>query len=156
MVEIKMSLGKMILKRKKAVSPVIATILLIALTVTAAAIVYFVVVPMLQGKPKLAVTDHGKVLGSDTQYEITVENIGTDVATFTALTEFQVIDENSSTLNPIGVTAGGLDAIPYELLAGESVTFILTMNDPFVYGTAYTIKIVLSGGITAEIGPFTY
>ncbi|MHA1366961.1 MAG: archaellin/type IV pilin N-terminal domain-containing protein, partial [Candidatus Heimdallarchaeota archaeon] len=39
-----MSLGKMILKRKKAVSPVIATILLIALTVTAAAIVYFVVV----------------------------------------------------------------------------------------------------------------
>jgi flagellin-like protein len=32
-------------RRRKAVSPVIATILLIALTVTAAAIVYFVVVP---------------------------------------------------------------------------------------------------------------
>ncbi len=36
------------LKNKKAVSPVVATILLIALTVSAAAVIYFVVVPMLR------------------------------------------------------------------------------------------------------------
>ena len=41
-------------RRRKAVSPVIATILLIALTVTAAAIVYFVVVPLLRGNPELS------------------------------------------------------------------------------------------------------
>lgn len=39
---------KNFLKNKKAVSPVVATILLIALTVSAAAVVYFVVVPMLR------------------------------------------------------------------------------------------------------------
>ncbi|MEA2069915.1 MAG: archaellin/type IV pilin N-terminal domain-containing protein [Asgard group archaeon] len=38
---------------KRGISPVIATILLIALTVTAAAIVYFVVVPMFKGKGQL-------------------------------------------------------------------------------------------------------
>ena len=151
-----MSLGKMILKRKKAVSPVIATILLIALTVTAAAIVYFVVVPMLQGKPKLAITDHGKALGFDDRYEITVENIGTEVATFAELTEFQIIDENSTIINPTDVLTGGISALPKELNAGESVTFVLVMADPFVSSTAYTIKVVLSGGITAQIGPFTY
>ena len=37
----------------QAISPVIASILLIALTVSAAAIVYFVVVPLLQGDGKL-------------------------------------------------------------------------------------------------------
>jgi len=113
-------------------------------------IVYFVVVPMLQGKPKLAITDHGKALGFNDRYEITVENIGTEVATFAELTEFQIIDENSTILNPTDVLTGGISALPKELNAGESVTFVL------VSSTTYTIKIVLSGGITAQIGPFTY
>jgi flagellin-like protein len=151
-----MSLGKLILKRKKAVSPVIATILLIALTVTAAAIVYFVVVPMLKGKAKLAITAHDKVLGSDTQYEITVENIGQAVATFDAHTAFQVVNE-TDTYNPIAVSVGGIAiTYPYELNAGESATFIIELDGIFTSGGTYTVKVVLSGGITAETQAFTY
>ena len=44
---------KNIFKNKKAVSPVVATILLIALTVSAAAVVYFVVVPLLNDDPEI-------------------------------------------------------------------------------------------------------
>lgn len=50
---------------KRGVSPVIATILLIALTVTAAAIVYFVVVPLLQGNGELVLMSSWTLSDSD-------------------------------------------------------------------------------------------
>ncbi len=43
-------MNKIILKSKRAVSPVIATVLLISLVVAASALVYFIVVPMLKGQ----------------------------------------------------------------------------------------------------------
>ncbi len=71
---------------KRGVSPVIATILLIALTVTAAAIVYFVVVPLLQTKGEIV--QMSGVSLSDTDIDgsydkATVElyNVGTEVIT---------------------------------------------------------------------------
>ncbi len=50
---------------KRGVSPVIATILLIALTVTAAAIVYFVVVPLFEGKGELVLMSSWTLSDSD-------------------------------------------------------------------------------------------
>ncbi|MBK5112374.1 MAG: hypothetical protein KGD59_12340 [Candidatus Heimdallarchaeota archaeon] len=71
---------KRLINRRKAVSPVIAAILLIALTVTSAAIVYFLVIPMFN-RTNLYATVHGiKDRNKDSWYdEITlfVSNIGT-------------------------------------------------------------------------------
>jgi flagellin-like protein len=69
---------------KRGVSPVIATILLIALTVTAAAIVYFVVVPLLQGQGEMVQMSGVTLTDSDVDgfYDTaTIElfNIGTDL-----------------------------------------------------------------------------
>ena len=50
---------------KRGISPVIATILLIALTVTAAAIVYFVVVPLFDGKGELVLMSSWSLTDSD-------------------------------------------------------------------------------------------
>ncbi len=50
-------INKLKLKKKKAVSPVIATILIIALTIAAAAIVWLVVMPMLQPNDSLTVSE---------------------------------------------------------------------------------------------------
>lgn len=76
--------------RRKAVSPVIATILLIALTVTAAAIVYFVVVPLLRGDGELVVMDYELSSEDETPFAdtltVSVNNIGTAEATINELT----------------------------------------------------------------------
>lgn len=71
---------------KRAISPVIATILLIALTVSAAAIVYFVVVPLLKGQGELVLMSSMNLLDTnDDGYFDTVEadlyNIGTEGVT---------------------------------------------------------------------------
>ncbi len=77
-------------RRRKAVSPVIATILLIALTVTAAAIVYFVVVPLLRGNPELVLMDYelADTDASDLADELTLtlNNIGTADANLATIT----------------------------------------------------------------------
>ena len=52
-------------KNKRGISPVIATILLIALTVTAAAIVYFVVVPLFKGNGELVLMSSWSLTDSD-------------------------------------------------------------------------------------------
>ncbi|MHA1126010.1 MAG: archaellin/type IV pilin N-terminal domain-containing protein [Candidatus Heimdallarchaeota archaeon] len=147
-----MSLGKLILKRKKAVSPVIATILLIALTVTAAAIVYFVVVPMLEGKPSLAIRQADFVISNSSKIEITVENIGNAAATFDAFTAFQLINE-TGTYNPAEVQIGGLDpiAFPHELGTQQSVIFELAFAFHIDILSTYTIKVICAEGISATI-----
>ncbi|MBK5112295.1 MAG: type IV pilin N-terminal domain-containing protein [Candidatus Heimdallarchaeota archaeon] len=71
---------------KRGVSPVIATILLIALTVTAAAIVYFVVVPLLQGKGEIVQMSGVTLTDDDVDgfYDtatIKLFNLGTDLVT---------------------------------------------------------------------------
>ena len=71
---------------KRGVSPVIATILLIALTVSAAAIVYFVVVPLLQGQGEMVLMSGVTLtdIDEDGFYDTaTIElfNVGTDLVT---------------------------------------------------------------------------
>lgn len=71
---------KMLKIKKKAVSPVIATILLIALVVAASAVVYFAVIPLLTGNPQLL---HEKTTFYDREgnkyvdkMDLSVRNIG--------------------------------------------------------------------------------
>lgn len=89
---------------KRGVSPVIATILLIALTVSAAAIVYFVVVPLLQGQGELVLmssvtlTDEDDDGNFDT-VEANLFNLGTDTV---------ILDDSLTMIIHSGVTTNYL------------------------------------------------
>ncbi|NPE07569.1 MAG: type IV pilin N-terminal domain-containing protein [Asgard group archaeon] len=130
---------KMILKRKNAVSPVIATILLIALTVTAAAIVYFVVVPLLQSNPVLAYTEHGKVAGTSNKYEVTIVNNGGADANLAGLTAF-TFTNTTDDYNPAHVyysISTEVTTWPYVVAQGEtviihSISLLPIKNDLFI------------------------
>lgn len=109
--------------RRKAVSPVIATILLIALTVTAAAIVYFVVVPLLRGNGELVVMDYDLEDTDDTPFADTLtvdfNNIGTAEAVINVLTVTR--DGVSLTWN--------LEAETITIPSGSSIDVECTAND---------------------------
>ncbi|NHJ85450.1 MAG: type IV pilin [Asgard group archaeon] len=152
-----MSLGKLILKKNKAVSPVIATILLIALTVTAAAIVYFVVVPLLTGKPELSSLGNGKVAGTTDRYEIDIENIGGATANIDGLSSFVLTNTTEElSLSPAAVYVGAtVQTFPYTLLQGNSVTFVLDFDTALTTGELYRLTITYDQGKTLIID-FTY
>ncbi|NHJ38636.1 MAG: type IV pilin [Asgard group archaeon] len=144
-----MTLGKMILKRKKAVSPVIATILLIALTVTAAAIVYFVVVPLLRANPELTPISYGKVPATIDQYEITIQNNGGAIANIDALTSIELTKETITTTpeNPTQVKEGSTIVVfPTSIEQGGQVTWTFTFNINFTSGSSYVLKIFYDAG----------
>jgi flagellin-like protein len=138
-----MNLAKLILKRKKAVSPVIATILLIALTVTAAAIVYFVVVPLLQKKPQLTILESPTaVVGETDAVEFTIGNIGSAAATI-VYTNIKLYDENDTQL-AINVTDDTgvpiTENIQVAVNAEVTIRLVLDTGD-FLAGKSYTIKV---------------
>jgi len=148
---------KMILKRKKAVSPVIATILLIALTVTAAAIVYFVVVPLLQSNPELAYTEHGKVAGTNNKYEVTIVNNGGADANLVGLTSF-TFTNTTDDYNPTHVyysISTEITTWPYLVAQGETVTLVFEMPGAFTAGSQYTFTIAYDDGKSFDF-TFTY
>ncbi len=148
---------KMILKRKKAVSPVIATILLIALTVTAAAIVYFVVVPLLQANPELAYTNNGKVSGTDNKYEVTIVNNGGAEANLAGLTAF-TFTNTTDDYNPTNVyysISTEITTWPYVIGQGDTVKLIFEMPGAFTSGSTYTFTLTYDDGKSFEFS-FTY
>lgn len=144
-----MTLGKLILKRNKAVSPVIATILLIALTVTAAAIVYFVVVPLLTTKPELVVIlPYGKVPATTDKYEVTIQNNGGAIANIDTLASIELTNETITTgINPTLVEIGSIEVtFPTSIAQGGQVTWTFTFNINFSTGSSYTLKIYYDAG----------
>ncbi|MFQ5981024.1 MAG: archaellin/type IV pilin N-terminal domain-containing protein [Candidatus Heimdallarchaeota archaeon] len=71
------NLFKMFQKRKRAVSPVIAAILLIGLTVAAGAIVFFIVLPMFESEPEFEVVEsQSRLIYSQSETEIQQEGWG--------------------------------------------------------------------------------
>lgn len=149
---------KMILNRKKAVSPVIATILLIALTVTAAAIVYFVVVPLLRANPDLVYTDHGKVIGYNNRYSVTIVNNGGADASIVDITEFTFTLDNGTenVVTHVYKSAGGeVTTWPLAILQGETITLHFEVTVDFQTGDLYTFACSYGSGKLLEI-TFTY
>lgn len=112
---------------KRGVSPVIATILLIALTVSAAAIVYFVVVPLLQGKGEMVVMSGVTLTDSDVDgfYDTaTIElfNVGTDLVT---------LDENVTLIvySPTSNTTSWLITSNLEFITQEQKEITILATD---------------------------
>ncbi|HUT82095.1 MAG TPA: archaellin/type IV pilin N-terminal domain-containing protein [Candidatus Bathyarchaeia archaeon] len=95
---------------KRAVSPVIATILIIALTVTAGAVVYFVVVPLLQGNGELVLTS--SISLKDTNADGSFDTIEFDL--YNIGTEFITIKENVSIIIFSTISLAKSQPIHYE------------------------------------------
>ena len=136
--------------RKRAVSPVIATVLLIALVTAAAAIVFLVVMPMLKPSPDANITVHpGSIPGTGSNRKIQVD-----------------IEAKNGNLNITGVTAvptsGGseLTNLDVQDAQGNSLLNTIINQDtsktvyivgPFSEGTQYTITLhFTSGGSTVD------
>ncbi|MEA2070286.1 MAG: archaellin/type IV pilin N-terminal domain-containing protein [Asgard group archaeon] len=148
-----MSLIKSIFRKKKAVSPVIATILLIALTVTAAAIVYFVVVPLFQKQPELVIeSGPNHVTGQADQIQMTINNIGAGEASLDPA-EFTLTFDNGTSID-INVLDNTGTEITEAITIGsqQSITLrIQIQNFDFNTGTTYNIGIP-----TMDIVSYTY
>ncbi len=143
-----MSLGKIILKKKKGVSPVIATILLIALTVTAAAIVYFVVVPLFAQKSELSPLSYGLQSGSSDRVYFEIKNIGGAPATFVNLEAFTVTN-TTDTYIAIHVFVGTTEidfTTPYELAQGNTVKFVIQLSGTLTTSSNYEITLTAADG----------
>jgi len=119
-----------LLKRRKAVSPVIATILLISLVVVSGSLVYFLVVPMIQGSASISIitaqwfdTDSDDAV--DITY-ITLQNTGTAQAVISKINitiqnvEYSNAYVNSSTL--VGAV------YPLEVDVSERIDIAISFN----------------------------
>ena len=134
--------------RRKAISPVIATILLIALTVTAAAIVYFVVVPLLKGNGELVVMGYELENTDSTpfadSFTVSINNIGTAAAT---------ISQVSVTKDGVAVN-WTLDKETYALAQGSDTEVECNAADAteeFGYGETAVFSFLYDGGETIDI-----
>jgi len=128
-------MNRIILKSKRAVSPVIATVLLISLVVAASAMVYFIVVPMLKGQSTVNMIatqwfDTGGDNVADRVY-LTLQNTGSASARITELNitiETENVDATviNGTNPPDGYT------IPIVIEATERIDLVIDF-DPFDY-----------------------
>ena len=127
--------------KKRGVSPVIATILLIALVTAAAAIVFLVVIPMLNPAPKAIVQENNVVLAGDgLNYTVTItiqaeggDILYTDVSASPVVT-YIVLDSTE----PFSITNGNVKQIVF--------------TGSFTVGTEYTLTINFSSGESTAQG----
>jgi flagellin-like protein len=131
--------------KKRGVSPVIATVLLIALVTAAAAIVFLVVIPMLQPNATALVTGVVGSADGDGNYTviITVQAEGADLVYNGTVTCSPTLTYLSST------TAAGL-SIPN----GETKT--ITIVGSFQLGVDHTITLYFTSGESEAVGTANY
>ncbi|UJG41089.1 MAG: DUF1080 domain-containing protein [Candidatus Heimdallarchaeum aukensis] len=110
---------------KRAVSPVIAVVLLIALVTAAVAIVFFVVLPMVQGDPQLVVL---KITPSDTDGDkrvdtliIDYQNLGSGEAVISSIILYKYNNSMEWTVDK---------TLPYSLKSNKKDVITLTTSDP--------------------------
>lgn len=118
-----MNLNKL-LGRKRAVSPVVAAILLIGLTVAAGAMVYFIVLPMLSGESDaddITVTFDGN--GTSLVYKFRIQNGGASDVTVASVTNTTKVDAGSSAVT-ITITSPSDGKIG----AGKTENFVITVS----------------------------
>ncbi|NPD88456.1 MAG: hypothetical protein HGN29_07015 [Asgard group archaeon] len=127
--------------KKRGVSPVIATILLIALVTAAAAIVFLVVIPMLNPAPKAIVQESNVVLAGDGlnyTVTITIQAEGNDIlytdVSASPIVSYLVLDSTE----------------PFSISNGATKQIVFTGS--FTIGIEYTLTINFSSGESTAIG----
>ncbi len=139
------------LKSKRGVSPVIATILLISLVVVAGSMVYFLVVPMIQGSPAINVVsaqwyDRNSDGAVDIVY-ISIQNTGTAQAVVTGINiTLQNQQNKTAVLNNSALVSA---TYPLEIDVSAKVDVAITF-DPVDYvklgDNIFRIKVSMTDG----------
>ncbi|MHA1305019.1 MAG: archaellin/type IV pilin N-terminal domain-containing protein, partial [Candidatus Heimdallarchaeaceae archaeon] len=114
------------LKSKRGVSPVIATILLISLVVVASSMVYFLVVPMIQGSASIEL--------------ITAQWFDSDAD--------DVVDITYLTIQNTGTATAVVSNITITLQTGADTTII---NDSVLVGTSYPFEIDVAARVDVAV-----
>jgi len=141
--------------KRRAVSPVVATILLISLVVAASAMVYFIVVPMLKGSANVDLitiqwfdSDGDSVV--DVAY-VTIQNTGSANA---IISQINVTIDTESTNDTIDISNAEVEGIPFPLTINpaERLDLVVTF-DPSTYveigENIFRIKIVYGEDLVA-------
>jgi hypothetical protein len=141
--------------KRRAVSPVVATILLISLVVAASAMVYFIVVPMLRGSANVDLitiqwfdSDGDSVV--DVAY-VTVQNTGSANAVILSI---NVTIDTESTNETIEISNANVEGIPFPLTVNpaERLDLVVTF-DPSTYveigENIFRIKLVYDDELVA-------
>ncbi|MHA1305023.1 MAG: archaellin/type IV pilin N-terminal domain-containing protein [Candidatus Heimdallarchaeaceae archaeon] len=153
---------KLIKFKKRAVSPVIATVLLIALVVAAAAIVYLVVIPMLRGDPNLVVISTILVdSNSDKRVDeikLNYQNLGSAKASITDITLYSYntsLNWNIDKTLPYSIGANKQDVVT---LTADSIIDTIAYPDIVYVQTTYGEGIILTTKveISSTYSPVTY
>lgn len=135
-----------ILKNSKALSPVVASIILIAVTVAVSIAVAAWMGALsfnLMGTEQLTFTNH--VWGASNAYaNLTIRNSGSSDLSIQAVR----IDGNA----PLSVSPTLSPLSPYALLKGDSVTFMVTPISAFGAGIQYEFTVITAKGNT--FGPY--
>ncbi|MEX2721671.1 MAG: type IV pilin [Candidatus Wukongarchaeota archaeon] len=131
-------ISKLCKRRKRAVSPVVATVLLIAITVAAAAMVFFVVMPMIQGSAEPLVGTNNTAGDNNGDYlpetfYIEVGNTGTDDVKIDSVTIKWVNGTAEETATPTtALTTLEISGATVE--AGDASDQVTVTVDPSGYG----------------------
>jgi len=128
---------KRLLRSRKALSPVVAAIILIAVTVAvsiAVAAWMGALTFTFMGTEALTISELTWT-GPNTGFDLVIDNTGTKDLT---ITQIQVNYGSGSVTQPSG--------LPMVLKAGESTTAPLSVTFAYTNGTAYDISVVTSSG----------
>jgi flagellin-like protein len=145
---------KDLLKSKKAISPIIATLLLVAIAVAAAVIAYSWVMGFLgsatatsaPAQGQIAIENVAGLTDGATTITVTIRNTGNKAVTVDVIYVTDTSTGNAMTLNKDN---GGLSATDYAISPGTAKDFTCTLSDPAVKSHGYTFKVVCTDGTIA-------
>ncbi|MHA2296956.1 MAG: archaellin/type IV pilin N-terminal domain-containing protein [Candidatus Hodarchaeales archaeon] len=139
--------------KKKAVSPVVAAILLIGLVVVAGAAIMFIVLPMLNPAPNIENVEATvtKVMNFDdvtntTTFEITITNTNTVAVKLVGFSLLNGTDTVTTATKPVAST------YPITITLGEIVKF---QFDDLDYSEATSITLTFTDNLDVTLGTVT-
>ena len=143
---------KRLLQNKKAISPVIATVLMILVTMAGMAILFGFVI---------SYSDAYKAgVGSSVMESITIEDIWLSPNSPTYNSQVQITVYNvgkvdstitSAYANGLALTKSGNLNLKESITIGQHLTISLNWDQPFVHGQQYTFKISTQSGSNFDI-----
>jgi len=142
------------LKNKKAVSPIIATLLLILIAVAAGVIIYVWTTSYIGtqigtagGQETLVITNvKYYVNASSNKLDVTIVNQGSSEITISTSSIIRVFNSSNNTLVAIGTS---LTPASVTISPGAASTFTVTLNNPLIKGHSYVLEITTTKGNVA-------
>jgi len=144
--------------KRKAVSPIIATLILIVITVAAGVIIYYFVSGYLsastasvasQSANQLSVISASWIGGSGKRFTFAIQNSGTASISFKLL---NVTIYNIATVKAVATNGTNISSLTATLNPGASTSFQISLNNTLTPGT-YKLVVVTN---VSTLAPFTF